>query len=125
MVFWCLLGLLVSAWVRWEWGGAGVGAAQDSGGWVRAEHSDLASLPCTLEHQPATLTAERFASEFRHKKPVVLGAGLLEQWHAQQNWRKASLLSLYGNATAKMGSSAELVFSAGDDSVRPVPLAEA
>ena len=55
----------------------------------------------------------------------MLGAGLLEEWRAQQNWRKASLLSLYGNATAKMGSSAELVFSAGDDSVRPVPLAEA
>ena len=98
----------------------------DDHGWLRYKSVPvLESLACTLERR-AGLTVEEFEQEYRHKKkPVVFAPGLLQSWRAQTSWQKPNLLLKYGNATAKMGSSAELVFSAGDDSVRPVALAEA
>ena len=98
----------------------------DPGGWLRSHPASLEALVCSMERRsPKEITPSTFEAEYRHKKPLVFSAGLLDSWKAQSNWRKGTMLELYGNATAKMGSSAELVFSAGDDSVRPVPLATA
>jgi hypothetical protein len=105
--------------------GSGV-RGSDSGGWSRSHPASLEGLDCSIERRsPQDITPSKFEAEYRHKKPLVFSAGLLDGWKAQSNWRKEAMMGLYGNATAKMGSSAELVFSAGDDSVRPVPLAAA
>jgi ribosomal protein L16 Arg81 hydroxylase len=98
----------------------------DSGGWSRSHPASLEGLECSIERRsPQEITPSRFEAEYRHKKPLVFSSGLLDGWKATSNWQKEKMIGLYGNATAKMGSSAELVFSAGDDSVRPVPLAAA
>ena len=98
----------------------------DAGGWSRTRPAALEALRCTLERRsPDEVSPAKFEAEYRNKKPLVFSGGLLDGWEAQSNWRKDAILTLYGNATAKMGSSSELVFSAGDDSVRPVPLTTA
>jgi hypothetical protein len=100
-------------------GDADIAPAED-GGWERRRHASLDDLTCTLPRRSAkSLTKESFEAEFRHKRPVVVSAGLIAGWRAQTAWQKDAMLEQYGNATAKMGSSAELVFSAGDDSVLP------
>eukprot|EP01050_Picozoa_sp_SAG11_P006136 SAG11_NODE_464_length_9216_cov_131.568326_10_plen_112_part_00 len=67
---------------------------------------------------------EEFETRYRHRKALLL-SGATVSWSAHSNWRRPQLVRRHAKATAKMGSAAELVFSAGDDAVAPVELAEA
>ena len=80
--------------------GAGRGGSKWSTASLKAVDTDL----CTIERLPASqVSPQRFESEFRGKKPVVLqGLSHDEGYSLQTGWQKRTLLKKYGSRNVRV-----------------------
>ena len=101
--------------------------------WDPASIAALDSDTCSVTRIPAAeLTPERFNSEFRGQKPVViegltLGGEGGEGWAAHQRWQKAALLASYGarSVAVREHTEADRMRQAnGHGGSRRIPLSE-
>ena len=93
---------------------SGDGAASES--WDSSALQALDSTLCSVERiSAAALSPERFRTEFRGKKPVVIrgltngdGAHHDSRWAAHDRWQKAELLRVYGERSVAVREDSEV-----------------